>query len=224
MKKTFFLLGAFALFILLPTSVFAGVRCETQYGGGETCIRTGEVQIDKKVWTAADGLWVDNTGPNRPFKVGEEVLFKLRIKNVGDETLNNVRVTDSLPAYLTHVAGELNFNLGSLAPGQAHERDIRAKVVSQLPIDQGLICDNRTTNVAEVNADGGKHDKDSAQVCVDHRVKGVTPTPVVGKGKGIPKTGPELLLGLLPIIGGAGYLIKNKFKKGHFLKKQLRRG
>lgn len=186
--KIIFSLLAFAFLFAFPT--YAAVRCETQYGGGEVCVRTGELQVDKKVWSKASGSFVDNLWQSgEMFAPGEEVVFKLKVKNVGDETFSSVNVGDSLPGNLVLTSGSLNYTINDLVPGETDEREIKAKFVRN---DGGC-----PVNVLEVRS-GDKYDKDTAKLCVTGKV--------LGKGKGIPKTGPEMLvLGLLPLIAGAGF-------------------
>jgi hypothetical protein len=87
----------FAIFLFLANKItFAAVRCETQYGGGETCVRTGELQINKEVWDSDNNQFVDNLNlSSHRFAPGDEVIFKLKIKNVGDATFDTVHVKDT---------------------------------------------------------------------------------------------------------------------------------
>lgn len=188
----------FSAFVFLPRSVFAAVRCETQYGGGEVCVKTGELQVDKKVWSKMSNSFVDNLWQfSEIFKAGEEVVFKLKVKNVGDETFSSVNVWDSLPGNLVLTSGSLNYTINDLVPGETDEREIKAKFVKN---DGGC-----PVNVLEARS-GDRYDKDTAKLCVEGQV--------LGKGKGIPKTGPEMwVLGALPAIGGFGIYLKSKFKK-----------
>src|SRR4030042_4574974 len=105
MMKKIFSLALFATvlsgsLLLSKNQALGAVRCETQYGGTEVCVKTGELQINKKVWNTT-GEFVDNlTVSDYKFSAGEEITFKLEIKTGGDETFNKVSVTDSLPSYL----------------------------------------------------------------------------------------------------------------------------
>ncbi len=209
MKKTLiasfsFLVFIFCLHFFSIQPVLASVRCENQYGGGQICTRTGEVQVDKKVWNAQVNSFVDNMGTSdHIFVSGEEVVFKIKVKNVGDETLSTVNVWDTLPSYLYLSGGSLNYTIYNLTPGAVDEREIRARVVSktQLPTNS---CFVNTAGASSNNSS----DKDTAQVCIQTRIVKVTPV------KHIPKTGPEMVfLGALPAIGAMGVYIKLKAKK-----------
>lgn len=197
---------------LFASSTLAAVRCETQYGGGQTCVTTGQIQVNKKVWDPGSKLFVDNLVASgvHHFVSGETVTFTVRIQNVGDTRIDNVIFTDTLPTFLKYASGNLSENLGSLAPGQFVDRTITAVVVAsnQLPLSPSTVCDGRTTNFAEARNDDSS-DRDNSEVCVDNRVLGkVTPTPV----KVIPLTGPEHLAFLGLGIAGAMGIYLRKFK------------
>ena len=200
----------FAIFFLLANKIsLAAVRCETQYGGGETCVRTGELQIDKEVWDPEDGKFVDNLwiASDYKFAPGEEITFRLKIKNVGDATFDTVHVVDTLPSHLELTSGDLDFYINNLDPGETEEREIRAKVVpaDQFPSNQSLICE---VNTAEVWSDDEK-DKDTSQVCMEEKVLGVKVLPPTG-----PKNWPTALFALL-LFGVTGvYWLKFKTTKG----------
>lgn len=201
-------LGIFGL--VFAPQIFAAVRCETQYGGGQVCVRTAELQIDKEVFNPQENKFVDNLGiTSHKFAPSQEIRFKLIIKNVGDANFSRVTVTDTLPSLLELTAGQLSFELTDLGPGQSQEREFTTRVVSgdRFPSGQNTVC---ITNVAEARADS-QHDRDTAQVCLER--PGVGPAPTVPPTKKeLPPTGPEnailLLFGSL-LAGGAGvYFIR----------------
>lgn len=200
-KKILLVLVLFFVLALAAKPLLAAVRCEIYYEG-EVCVRTGELQIDKEVWDVEDGLFVDNMGlTDYKFAPGEEITFKLKIKNVGDETFAKVYVQDTLPDYLELVSGDLSFEIDDLVVGETEEREFKARVVSadRFPYDKTVIC---VVNTAEARADD-EGDKDTAQVCLEKKVLGL----VV-----LPPTGPEdwlvvlLSSGLIGILGV--YLLK----------------
>ena len=199
MRNKLSLILIFSILLVLTTittqPVFAAIRCETQYGGGQVCVKTGELQINKKVWDSQDQTFVDNLGiTSHKFTGGEEVIFQIEIKNVGDETFNKVDVQDTLPNYLELSSGELFFTIENLEPGESETREIKAKVVSidRLPSDKTLICD---VNTAEGWTDDEK-DKDTAQICIEKRILGITQ---------FPPTGPKswLTISLLSLTSGS---------------------
>ncbi len=202
-----FLLSLAILNIMLARPSLASVRCETQYGGGQVCIKTGELQINKKVWDPQSKTFVDNLGiTSYKFTAKEEITFQIEVKNVGDKTFDKVNIQDTLPNYLELSSGELSFEIDNLEPGETETREIKAKVVSinQLPNDKTLICN---VNNVEGWANDEK-DKDTAQICIEKRVLGIT---------NLPPTGPKgwLIASLLSLLSGtlAIYFLKDSQKK-----------
>jgi len=190
--------------LLLTKQAIAAVRCETQYGGGEVCVKTGELQIDKEVWDIQDAEYVDNLFvTDYVYTNGEEIIFKLKIKNVGDENFEKVEVRDYLPSYLELIEGDLSFEIRDLAVDETEEKTIKAKVVG-LP-DNTNLCE---VNTAEVWS-GDEHDKDSAQICLGKKVLGVAVTPVTGPENGLL----VLFLATLAGIAGVSFLKLSKADK-----------
>lgn len=176
---TITILTLLALSFFLAKPLFAAVRCETQYGGGEVCVKTGQLQINKKVFDSDSNQFVDNLGINtRKFTSGDEITFRLEIKNVGDATFDKVSVNDTLPSFLEITSGSLSFDITDLTPGETETREIKAKVVGddKLPSDKNIVC---VVNTAEVSS-GDERDKDTAQVCLEKKVLGITTFPKVG--------------------------------------------
>jgi len=202
-----FLFFLATLNIILTQPIFASIRCETQYGGGQVCIKTGELQINKKVWDPQSKAFIDNLGiTSYKFTAGEEVIFQIEIKNVGDEAFDKVNIQDTLPNYLELSSGELSFEIDNLEPGESETREIKAKVVSidKLPSNKTLVCE---VNTAEGWTDDEK-DKDTAQICIEKRILGVTQ---------LPPTGPKgwLIISLLSLLSGllTIYFLKISQKK-----------
>lgn len=206
--KTFFIiiLGAIISLFLLVTPTFAAVRCETQYGGREVCVRTGKVQIDKEVFDPQQKKFVDNMGLNDyKFSPGEEVTFKIKVKNVGDDNLPLINVIDTLPSMFQNPGGSPLFQLKDLKPGEEKEKEIKAKVVAsdKFPADKSVLC---VVNAAEA-VSGSDKDRDTAQVCLERKVLPQKRAPKV-----LPQTGPEhtilfTVLSLLALTSGI-YLVK----------------
>ena len=205
MKKFNFALTALLLIaglILTSRTTLAAVRCETQYGGGEVCVYTGELQLDKEVWNPELEKFVDNLGlTDYKFAPGEKIVFKLAVKNVGDKTFDQLNLKDLLPDYLELESGELEWEIADLAVDETEERRFGTRVVpvDKLPEGNTTLC---VVNEAEVWS-GDEKDKDTAQVCITKKVLGVTE---------LPPTGPEDWLSTLFAILASGlagvYLLK----------------
>lgn len=211
-RFTFTTFIVFSLFLVSIKPIDAAVRCEAQYGGGQVCVTTGELQINKKVFCnpakEADKVceeadsegFVDNLGINHTFVPGEEIRFKLFIKNVGNAAFSKVTVTDTLPAHLERVSGDLTFEITDLTPGETETREIRTRVAGadKFPSDKSLVCE---VNVAEAKSDS-QSDRDSSQVCLERKILGV---------KQLPKAGVEDWV--LPLFGGlivVGFIVRKQ--------------
>lgn len=208
LKAILLLITLLALPLITARPSYAAVRCEAQYGGGEVCVKTGQLQINKEVFDPDQKKFIDNLGiSSHKFVPGEEVTFKLKIKNVGDATFNKVQVTDNLPPHLERVTGDTSFEITNLTSGATEERDIKTRVVKadQFPNGKSIICE---VNVAEA-VSGGERDKDTAQVCLQAKVLGaVVP-------KALPKAGSEnwLIAAVSIILLAIGsYLIRYSYR------------
>lgn len=169
--------------------VFAAVTCIPQYGGGQTCVATGQLMVNKRVLnTVTDGFRFQN---------GDEVSFAIDVKNVGDAVINNITVTDTLPSFLTLSGGDpLVSTIDSLSPGQTVTKTIKAKVNTTV-----VTCQ---LNVATATS-GSLSDRGTAQVCAG------VPPPVT------PPTGPEdwpLILSAPVWLGSIGWYLKKLTSRG----------
>lgn len=198
-KKSFLLAMVFIWLAFLGrgvSSAEATIRCEQQYAG-EVCVRIGNLEVDKKVWDPKNQRFVDNlNATDHKFAPGEEVVFQIRVKNVGDADFDKVTFTDTLPSFLELSSGSLSADLGSLKVGETKEVEIKARVKGRdfLPSEPTVICE---VNIAEARA-GEETQKDTAQICVSKK-----PVEAVV----LPVTGPEdfsLILSLCLVAGVSG--------------------
>lgn len=193
MDRKLLKLALLVLAISLQLSVFsrsvsAAWNCEPIYGGGEQCYGTGELLIDKTVKNPDTGLFVDNLGVNDPkYAPGQEVLYRLEVKNTGSSEFSKVTVKDIFPSYLDFVWGPLGWNsdtrtlqfdIYNLKSGESRQYEVMARVFAKenLPSDKSLIC---VVNTGSVEADG-KFDSDQTQVCFEKKVLGITTLPPTG--------------------------------------------
>lgn len=174
-----------------------------QYGSGSP---SEQILIDKLVTyttetkgATAEAEYVDNlSASDYRFKPGQQVYFKIKIKNTADTKLTNVTVTDILPMYVQNAKGDgaydknnntITIKTGTLNAGQEKEYRVTAQIKpqDQLPADKGILC---MVNRSDVSTDQNASDTDTAQFCVERQVEGV---------KNVPATGPEAwaLLGLV---------------------------
>jgi uncharacterized repeat protein (TIGR01451 family) len=169
-----------AVFVL-TRSCAAAIRCETQYGGGETCHEVKELILDKKVWDPVNLRFEDNLVDVSPdgfrFIEGDRVIYRIRVKNESDKTIENIQIQDTLPSYLKHDQGELSFKIDKLAPGQAEEKQIEA-LVESVPANGQFDCGVENA----VTAKNDNYDlRDTSRICVGgERIIEITILPKTG--------------------------------------------
>lgn len=146
------------------------------------------------------GVYRDNLSINGTrYQPGQEVVFKIIVKNISDKTLTNITVTDRLPDFGDPLVGPGSYNsdnrtityvINELKPNQEDVQYVRMQIYSQgkLPANQGITSQ---INNAEVTV-GDKKDQDSAQYFIEKQVINITE---------VPKTGPELGLAFLALQG-----------------------
>ncbi len=177
-----------------------------QYGqyGGET--PSYSILVDKMVGmpTSTKGgtttyQYVDNLSPTDPrFAPGQEVWFKIKVKNTSSQNLTAVEVTDYVPDYLMPLEGPgkwypetktIVWNAGDFNVDEEKIYYLKMKVYDQsmLPADKGLIC---VVNKASAKKNDVAYDEDNAQLCLEKQVTGVEKQPTAG---------PDLGLGILTI-------------------------
>lgn len=213
-------------FITAAAQAAGNSNCQVIYGGGEVCERNIEFSLDKFVQKAnKGGEYVENLNTNDPrFRADQDVVFKVVVKNVGQDTIENMTVTDTLPSYVTFVSGagnfdknsnKITFTLQNLAKNEQREFIIATKVVGEnsLPTDKAINCVVNHVSAVESN---GATAKDSSQFCIERAVV-AKPTPQVFDKtpvKKIPETGAESFLALIGLVpaGIAGFALRKKSK------------
>lgn len=156
--------------------------------------------------------YTDNLSTNDArYQPGQDVMFRIRIKNPSNMQVTGVTVKDILPAYLEGVEGpgeyngssnSISFNAGDFNAGEEKTYYIKARIKpqNQLPADKAVFC---LVNRAQVMVNN-QTAEDTAQFCVEKEVTGVVNQP---------QAGPELALPLLAgqfALLGLGYAIKKK--------------
>ena len=81
---------------------------------------------------------IDVTAPPRVM-IGTEVTLRIKISNPGSGAATGVVVTEVVPPNLTHPAGsELEFEIGTLKPGESRELELGLKAVRPGPVTNML--------------------------------------------------------------------------------------
>lgn len=139
----------------------------------------GQILIDKKIKDPAREDYKDNLGVgDYKFSPGEEIHFKITVKNNGETTFEKVKVKDILPPYVEFVSGTTEVEYEDIKADEAREFGLKVKVVpaDRLPHDQGLYC---LINKVEVVADD-QIGEDTVQFCLEKKVLGAEVQPEAG--------------------------------------------
>ena len=197
-------------------------KCHTVYGGGEVC-ETCRIRIDKEIWNPAENAYWDNIDSNDyTFKAGEEVKFKMVVKNISDFRVDNIKVEDSLPDYLVFSSSKTDsghnleyrsdghyviYFLGGLDKNEEELIELRVKVKNENDIPVGI---SPLTNKAKVYSDDQCSDTDYVNMAISREGK----APVLGAKA--PETGSNSMIlmaqgiGFLVMAGAYGYVLRKQ--------------
>ena len=218
MKKFAFLAATSALLLLVLSGVegfsfkaaYADTVCTPIYGGGQTCVTTGNIGVSKTVKNPKSGEFVANLGVNDPkYSSGQTITFQVTVTN-NDSNASTITVTDTLPQFFKFVSGPGTFNSGAntltwtvtgVGVGQSQTFTISGTVTGNIPTN-GNVC---AVNQVSATSNNGDNASANSQFCI--QVSPI-PTPVPpkvappAKVTVTPPTGPEVLP-LLALIPGA---------------------
>lgn len=225
MKKFFLFFLLSVLYFLFPSSAKAEITCQPIYGGGQTCITTGTISVNKTVMNPKTNIMVDNLGINDPkYGPGFIVTFQLAITNTTNSVISQIDVRDTIPQFMNFSAGPgnfdqatktLNFRIENLNANETRVFNVLGRVVdvNNLP-NSSIVC---VVNQVNAVTNQGATAQDNAQFCIE---KNLLPTTVTTTKGGFPvlsptdvtsapKTGPEslILLSLIP-TGIAGFALR----------------
>lgn len=229
---------ATATFLFVIATLFTGnaqaAICQPVYGG-QTCIPSVNIMLNKMVQNPQTNQFVENLGLNDPkFAPDQTANFQVTVTNTGEQNLGQIILKDTLPQFIDFVSGAgsfdantkvLTFEVDNLGPNDSRTFVITGRVVKteNLPANQGVTCVINQIN-AVVTTSNNLTVSDNAQLCIEKPApiqSGPTPTPIETKGglkvfpapvvKKTPPTGPELLtlIGLIP-TGLAGIFLRKK--------------
>jgi len=179
--------------------------------------------IDKMVQIKGSNEWSENVTA----KAGETVRYRIQFKNTGNTVLNNVVISDSLPAGLNYVKGSTILYSSEYTDGKTEGDEIvsnglkidhvdagtEVTIYFYATVDEAFADDceaSKLTNTAKgkYNDDDNTEKTDIADVTVEGKVCEETPTE-------LPKTGNADMLGATIAIASvgaaaAGYIISRK--------------
>ncbi|MCX7825919.1 MAG: DUF11 domain-containing protein [Verrucomicrobiae bacterium] len=75
-------------------------------------------------------MGIQKTGPATA-QVGQDVTYDIVVSNTGGSTVENVVVTDAIPAGMSHTSGQntLAFNVGNIEPGKSRQIPVTLKAL-----------------------------------------------------------------------------------------------
>ena len=200
--------------------------CEEYHGVVSYVLQADEIggSIEKTV--SKDG---DEFLKSVDLKPGDEVTFKLTIKNTGDIALTNATIKDTLPEGLELVPGSVRlranestvedtlsdnilgtgYNLGTIGTGNVVYITYKAKTVGDFDC-QGIELKNTATLIydSELATGDQKTDESSVIVTKENCEKNCKTNPEMPECQELPNTGPlEIVMVVVVIagIGGGGY-------------------
>lgn len=221
---------------LFIVSAYADISCQPIYGGGQTCVSTGNILVDKKVINPETQKATDNLTVNDgKFVPGSTINFQINLSNTGHADIKHIDVKDVFPQYVVFTNGPgkfdantktLAFAVTNLLPNETRVFTVAGKIVeaNRLPIDLGIVC---SVNQATATTTDAGEAQDNAQFCIQkpsstslkqvlaaQTSKGgfpVFPAPSITT---TPATGPEtlVLFSLIP-IGITGFFLRKKAAK-----------
>jgi len=230
MKKiylaSFLSLITYLLFLVSTPMANADTTCQPIYGGGQSCVTTNNIVLDKKVQNPETNVMVDNLSINDPKYQPESIVtFQISVTNSSNKTISNINVKDIFPQFIEFNSGignfdantrTLSFGVQDLMPNETRVFTIEGKVVNTelISINQGtVIC---VVNQTNATSDNNNFSQDNSQFCIE---KGTIETEIVVKGgfpilspvpvTTSPSTGAEslVLFSLLP-TGIAGFILR----------------
>lgn len=199
-----------ALFLLVATlSLVSNVQasgfnsdCPNVYGA--QCPTTSLV-VDKKIQHPQSGELLDTLSSSSvTFLPGQEVNFRIEVRNAGNSNVSGVHAWDKLPDYVDFVSGPGNYDsnahglwwaVDDLRAGESKQYFVKVKVRAQENLPElNLTC---VTNFVEAKRDSLMA-QDTASFCIQSKVLGAV--------KVLPKTGMSIFNILLTTTIASGAL------------------
>ena len=183
----FFILTSFIVILFsMPQANASG--CTNQYGSTVEC-PSNHIVINKKVRHPINmNVFVENlTSNDAAYAPNDIVEYDIAVSNTSNVNYQEVTVSDTLPMHLTFDSGPgsynsstnmLTYTLTNLNAGTTVRNRFTAKVKAATEFANNLTCN--VNNYVKVTGPDGQTDDDTASLCVQTRVMGVTTLPVAG--------------------------------------------
>lgn len=216
MNKYIFAFLAVAAFFAITTTADAQYGCPPY---GAECPPSSKIVVDKQIRDprSKGDTYVDNlTLADYKFAPGEDVIFKITIKNTGNQDIDNVEGVDTIPQLTDTLLlsgstrtdiRELTRRFGTLKAGETRTWFIRVRVKNADSIPSGTVCgDPKAINRVTVHAKDMPDSSDTSSFCIQKSVLGATKQPESGSELYIVAAGLMALAG----IGFAGQKLSYK--------------
>lgn len=162
--------------------------CTNQYGNAIEC-PPNRIVINKKIRAARNAYtFVENiTSADAAYSIGDEVEYDIAVTNTSNVNFPTVTVIDIFPAGVTFLSGpgrfeansnKLTYEISDLNAGATAHSRVLARIKDASFFTNDLTCD--VINTATATGPGGQSDQDTASMCVQTKVMGVTTLPVAG--------------------------------------------
>lgn len=233
--KLILLLAAGYWLLVTAPKAQADTSCQPIYGGGQSCITTNNIVVNKTVLNPQTNQFIDNLGINDPkYQPGFITTFQISVTNTGNNNIPRTDIKDLFPQYVSFSSGAgtfdsntntLSFSLTDLAPNETRKYSILGKIFNaeQMPIASGSVVCVVNQAIAVIN--GNNVGQDNAQFCIEKALTPVGPVTTITKGgfpvfspvptTSTPATGPEALalFALIPTGLSGWFMIKYANKK-----------
>lgn len=202
-------LGILSFLLLSLLAISVAPMVDAQYA--QAPVISKPIILDKRVLDPKSAQFVDNlVGEQYRFLPGQEVKFRIEVKNTGSGDLTNIILKDILPAGMSLGSGEgvynasgnvLTVTVDRLRPGESKFWFITATMRG----DKGGVVANLTCFNNKVEAwIGGEMVSDTASACVQSQVLGeVSELPVTGVASTLVIIGSVSLAGLGLLVVGS---------------------
>lgn len=193
-------------------------NCQSIYGGGESCVQTGNIIINKTVLNPQTLKYVDNLNEQDPKYIQDQIVqFQISVSNTSKNPIKNIEIKDLMPQYINKPK-TIKFRIDNLNVNEIKIFTVKGKIASKIdPLsDNKVICLVNQALAAQrqqISQDNSRFciQKEASLTSGQNNTKGGLPVYPPSKVKSTPATGPETsaLLGLLA-SGLFGFILRKK--------------
>src|SRR3989338_10205028 len=137
-RLTALLVISYWLLVAAPKA-FADTSCQPIYGGGQSCVTTNNIVVNKTVLNPQTNQFIDNLSINdSKYQPGFIATFQISITNTGNNNVARIDVKDIFPQYVSFGSGAgtfdintntLSFSLTNLAPNETRKYSIVGRIL-----------------------------------------------------------------------------------------------